>query len=508
VTEALLAEPGGCLPATDLLALFRPRDEVERQKLTIAISRVCELLPKTMRNLPTFRLRKVAPRTGRCAAGYGGAGSNPGSCRSSPTAATSAAGGGRRSAPSSSRASPAAAVSPTGAAVGRPSRGSARGSPKAFVAPLEISSTAIIDALARAPEGWMEAARLRALFQPRGEAERQLLTVAIAEVADLEFAPVGARLEHINERRLVGVLKLKPQFAPVSRPASHASLGSASSPRGQTHHGARPNGAARANSPSARAASPAARTSARRADAAPRAVGRPAPGARPVAGPVAAGRAAAARPAPGRPSVSSASAAARGTVPGARAEPPPTPAESAWVGDALASCPGGRVRADGLVALLAPASETEKRRLALAVAAVARVVELSDGRGGAISYFVPRSAGVQAPAHEHYPWLDGYEEESGPRSPEAAEEEEVIEEARLDVSESNVLGLLTRVGGRMRSDALIARFEPLAPAERRKLSEHVRSLAKVTLKQNCFSTEGLRTGERALRFTLKIKLWL
>ena len=47
VTEALLAEPGGCLLATDLLALFRPRDGVERQNITVAISRVCEMCPPT-----------------------------------------------------------------------------------------------------------------------------------------------------------------------------------------------------------------------------------------------------------------------------------------------------------------------------------------------------------------------------------------------------------------------------------------------------------------------------
>lgn len=49
------------------------------------------------------------------------------------------------------------------------------------------------------------------------------------------------------------------------------------------------------------------------------------------------------------------------------------------------------------------------------------------------------------------------------------------------VSELSVEALLSRHAGRMRSDALIAHFEPLSSLDRRKLSETVKSVARVLL---------------------------
>lgn len=263
----------------------------------------------------------------------------------------------------------------------------------------------------------MEVTQLRALFRPRSKAEHQQLDTAIAAACDLEYRPVGRRLAHISERKLVGVLVLKEKFGapggsgrvPEER-TSRAPPSKAEVARGET---AQTNQVQRAASRSQKRLPPhtsvhaASSNSAAPLDltadttdttaasdladqpvtAVPAARGPPEPSARGPADQHAASTAPATAPLDAPATDSSINSPGH-----VASEAQPTLAEKQRVRDALAADGGGRI--DLIVERLAPASEAERRRLALTVAAVARVAAVPDGRGGTTRRLVLRAESV------------------------------------------------------------------------------------------------------------------
>lgn len=283
----------------------------------------------------------------------------------------------------------------------------------------------------------MEVTQLRALFRPQSKAEHQQLDTAIAAACDLEYRPVGRRLAHISERKLVGVLVLKEKFGapggsgrvPEER-TSRAPPSKAEVARGETAqtnqvqraasrsqkrlpphtsvHAASSNSAAPLDLtadttdttaasdladqpvtavPTASAIDPESADSASPATATPAARGPPEPSARGPADQHAASTAPATAPLDAPATDSSINSPGH-----VASEAQPTLAEKQRVRDALAADGGGRI--DLIVERLAPASEAERRRLALTVAAVARVAAVPDGRGGTTRRLVLRAESV------------------------------------------------------------------------------------------------------------------
>ena len=324
----------------------------------------------------------------------------------------------------------------------------------------------------------MEVTQLRALFRPRSKAEHRQLDTAIAAACDLEYRPVGRRLAHISERKLVGVLVLKEKFGapggsgrvPEERtsrtPPSKAEVArgetaqtnqvqraaSRSQKRLPPHtlvHAASANSAAPLDLtadttdttaasdladqhvtavPTARAIDPESADSAFSPDVdAANATGAAQANPTPASGedssvsaedptdaddsvssPATAAAAARGPPEPSArgPADQHAASTAPATAPldapatdssinspgHVASEAQPTLAEKQRVRDALAADGGGRI--DLIVERLAPASEAERRRLALTVAAVARVAAVPDGRGGTTRRLVLRAESV------------------------------------------------------------------------------------------------------------------
>ena len=131
IHEVLIAQPGMQMLAAELSMLFSARTEAERQQLTLAISRVADLISSTPG--PVVRLR-VAGASG---------------IRRRATAQEAADSADKRT----------------------------------------ISADAVHALLRREPQQTMELSKLRACFDPRSKAERQALVVAIMEVADLLSEP-------------------------------------------------------------------------------------------------------------------------------------------------------------------------------------------------------------------------------------------------------------------------------------------------------------------------------
>ena len=125
VHDVLFAQPRGKLPAAELAELFGVKTGAERDRLLKVVARVGELT-YSQNGVPIVRLKK-APGVG-CA-------------RKKPPA------------------------------------------PPASMAPLPIEGIEVRRVLLVQPGYQMEVGRLRALFAPQGEAQRQALTVAISSVA-------------------------------------------------------------------------------------------------------------------------------------------------------------------------------------------------------------------------------------------------------------------------------------------------------------------------------------
>ena len=142
VQDILFAQPRGQLPAADLAELFGAKSSAEREHLLKVVARVGELSYR-QNGVPMVRLKK-----------------------------------------------------PLGA--GRPKRAERSGAP-AGMAPLPIEAIEVRRVLLVQRGHQMEVDRLRALFAPRGEAQRHALTVAISSVAEIvrpaevaaAVAPVG-----------------------------------------------------------------------------------------------------------------------------------------------------------------------------------------------------------------------------------------------------------------------------------------------------------------------------
>ena len=143
VQDILFAQPRGQLPAAELAELFGAKSGAEREHLLKVVARVGELCYR-QNGVPFVRLKK-----------------------------------------------------PLGA--GRPKRAERSGAP-AGMAPLPIEAIEVRRVLLVQRGHQMEAERLRALFAPRGEAQRHALTVAISTVAEIvrptEGAPVGGEPAH------------------------------------------------------------------------------------------------------------------------------------------------------------------------------------------------------------------------------------------------------------------------------------------------------------------------
>lgn len=127
VHDVLFAQPRGKLPAAELAELFGVKTGAERDRLLKVVARVGELT-YSQNGVPIVRLKK-APGVG-CA-------------RKKPPA------------------------------------------PPASMAPLPIEGIEVRRVLLVQPGYQMEVGRLRALFAPQGEAQRQALTVAISSVAEI-----------------------------------------------------------------------------------------------------------------------------------------------------------------------------------------------------------------------------------------------------------------------------------------------------------------------------------
>jgi len=142
VQDILFAQPRGQLPAADLAELFGAKSSAEREHLLKVVARVGELSYR-QNGVPMVRLKK-----------------------------------------------------PLGA--GRPKRAERSGAP-AGMEPLPIEAIEVRRVLLVQRGHQMEVDRLRALFAPRGEAQRHALTVAISSVAEIvrpadvaaAVAPVG-----------------------------------------------------------------------------------------------------------------------------------------------------------------------------------------------------------------------------------------------------------------------------------------------------------------------------
>lgn len=128
VQDILFAQPRGQLPAADLAELFGAKSGAEREHLLKVVARVGELSYR-QNGVPMVRLKK-----------------------------------------------------PLGA--GRPKRAERSGAP-AGMAPLPIEAIEVRRVLLVQRGHQMEVDRLRALFAPRGEAQRHALTVAISNVAEI-----------------------------------------------------------------------------------------------------------------------------------------------------------------------------------------------------------------------------------------------------------------------------------------------------------------------------------
>jgi len=135
VQDILFAQPRGQLPAAELAELFGAKSGAEREHLLKVVARVGELCYR-QNGVPFVRLKK-----------------------------------------------------PLGA--GRPKRAERSGAP-AGMAPLPIEAIEVRRVLLVQRGHQMEAERLRALFAPRGEAQRHALTVAISTVAEIVRPTEGA----------------------------------------------------------------------------------------------------------------------------------------------------------------------------------------------------------------------------------------------------------------------------------------------------------------------------
>ena len=140
VQDILFAQPRGQLPAAELAELFGAKSGAEREHLLKVVARVGELCYR-QNGVPFVRLKK-----------------------------------------------------PLGA--GRPKQAERSGAP-AGMAPLPIEAIEVRRVLLVQRGHQMEAERLRALFAPRGEAQRHALTVAISTVAEI-VRPTEAAAPHPN----------------------------------------------------------------------------------------------------------------------------------------------------------------------------------------------------------------------------------------------------------------------------------------------------------------------
>ena len=203
---------------------------------------------------------------------------------------------------------------------------------------------------------------------------------------------------------------------------------------------------------------------------------------------------------------------------------PITPVERDLVRKVLAAQPGGSMPAEELVGMLAPEHANAKRRLAKVLAEVARVVQKPDGGGGSVAHLILRdenaSANLAAPqppppssfgGHlaassgrhlrhcpssltdasrattkqasmmSHGSSTSAYWAASGVTSASVVDEEPPPPPPPLPVDESTLVGLLRDNGGRMASQALIARFSPLDGAGKRRLAAIVQKTCKTVL---------------------------
>ena len=214
---------------------------------------------------------------------------------------------------------------------------------------------------------------------------------------------------------------------------------------------------------------------------------------------------------------------------------PITPVERELVRKVLCSCPDGTMRADELVRMLAPTDPAAKRRLARVVVQVARAVEKPDGRGGKAAFLVLRdensggingsgsssgsihgpSATYNADGRRRHPTrhcpstltdasratttgasqmsrssASAYWGASGVSSCSIAEHPPPAAQSALSVSEDNVIGLLRAKGGRMPSNVLISKFQPLDPSGKRRLASIVQRVCKTLLPASGTATDG------------------
>ena len=380
VHDVLFAQPRCSLPAAELAQLFGASSGTERQHLLAVISRVGELA-YTTGGVPIVRLKKGA-------------------------------GGGR--AKKATKPAPSASLP---------------------IEAIEVRRVLLVQ-----PGYQMEAGRLRALFAPQGEAQRQALAVAISEVAEMVREPPQAA-------------QAAPQmFVRLKRPDRQDP------------------GRAVSQKASARAA-----------------IEGGGGGGRDKCGPL---------PTFAKPSTpagkvgvggSSCSSVATEGEAGEEEMLPVTSMERELIEHLLRSAPERRVPVGEMVRLLAPSGEKARRRLSLVLSKVARVIQVPAADGSTETCFTLRADASEASQLSQLSqsqsqsqsqqqrggaMIDAHAPPLPPPRPRPAPRA---------LTAAAVVDVLREVGGRMPTGELIGVFEPMDAAQRKLLSEVIAAEARVEL---------------------------
>ena len=381
VHDVLFAQPRCSLPAAELAQLFGASSGAERQHLLAVIARVGELA-YTSGGVPIVRLKKGA-------------------------------GGGR--AKKATKPAPAATLP---------------------IEAIEVRRVLLVQ-----PGYQMEAGRLRALFAPQGEAQRQALAVAISEVAEMvREPPVAAQAAPQIFVRLKRPDRQEPGRAVSQKANARATPegGGGGGGAGRDKCGPLPT-FSKPSTPAGKAV---------------------------VGG-------------------SSCSSVATEGEAGEEEMLPVTSMERELVEHLLRSAPERRMPVDEMVRLLAPSGEKARRRLSLVLSKVARVVQVPAADGSTETCFTLRAAASEA---SQLSQLSQSQSQSQQQRGDATTDVHATPRtqprprpAPRALTAAAVVDVLREVGGRMLTGELISVFEPMDAAQRKLLSEVIATEARVEL---------------------------